>query len=195
MEHLSSYLQLSEAERVGDIRIGGEKVVEVDISSAHLTILHGLFGLQRPQGDLYAAVPGVPRTVAKAWTTAALGSGYARTTWPRIAEPRLLQYDPQMIRDAMVAAYPFLLDLAVAVPAELRAAHSNERTLTALYLQAVEAGALTAAMRRLREGGRLALPTHDGMIVPASVEATACSALRAAIEAAAGVIPVLDVTR
>jgi hypothetical protein len=57
--------------------------------------MHGLLGLELPEGDPYE-FPQVPRAAAKAWITAALGKGSAVTRWAARGtkdNPDLLNFD------------------------------------------------------------------------------------------------------
>ena len=47
-------------------------------------------------------------------------------------------------------------------------------------LMGTESDIILDALQALRAEGVLGLPTHDGLVVPASVEARACELLRAA---------------
>jgi hypothetical protein len=169
-----NYQRMSETERLG-LTINGEPVVEADVQASHLCILHGLLGLHPPDSDPYE-FPDVPRSVAKAWITATLGKGTPVIKWSAKAakeNPELLQHDPRQIGRVICEQYPFVRNPALAVVAAAgldRLAHIGrpERLLTH-RLMAIEAQALTGAMKYLRDvRGVLALPMHDGLIVPAS---------------------------
>jgi hypothetical protein len=187
------YQNMSEDERLREVRIAGEAVVEVDVSAAHLSILHGLHGLPLPTGDLYVVVPDVPREVVKAWLTASIGRGKAKPSWSDRATGEQRAYDAALICGAMLEAYPFLADLPGIVPADLRRAHGKRRGLVSHFLMGIEAAALTAAMEHLRSMGFLALPMHDGLIVQASAERWAAAGLEAAFSYFAKVRPRLKI--
>ena len=214
------YLTMPEEDRLQFVRIGGHRVVEVDVSAAHLTILHGLLGLSLPAGDLYAEVPGVPRKVVKRWTTVTLGRGEARPRWAQTSKAMERAYDPKVICAAMVFRFPFLEDLLPIIPDELRrrygdvheqmvearrsgfvdigllsAYRSDGLRLVPLYLQHIEATALTHAMAYLRGLGILSLPTHDGLIVAETAEAQAMHAMRLGFRQVVQITPNLDVAR
>jgi len=179
------YQQMSETDRLTNIRINGERVAEVDVAASHLSIMHGLLRLQLPEGDLYQ-VAGVSRDVAKSWVLMTLGKGSPVTRWSSRALARasthvreqLLSHDARRVAAAICERYPFLKDPAGAVGdrAGLTAMHSlgSPASLLALRLQAIEARALTTAMlllarRNPEEGGPvLSLPVHDSLIVPQS---------------------------
>ena len=171
------YQTMSEGERLARITINGEPVVEADVQASHLSIMHGLLGLPLPPGDLYE-FPKVPRPVVKAWITATLGKGTPVTKWAIKAakdNPDLGGHDPKRIGRIICDRYPFLTSpaAAVAVPAgldRLKDIDTPARLLTH-RLMAIEAQALTGAMEYLRASrGVLALPMHDGLIVPLSGE-------------------------
>lgn len=169
-----NYQRLPESKRLAQITIDGEPVAEVDVHSSHLSIMHGLLGRPLPQDDLYG-FPDVPRAVAKAWITATLGKGSPVTKWAAKArkdQPDLALHDPKQIGRTICGRYPFLRNPAEAVAEAAglnRLAHIGPpaRLLTH-RLMAIEAKALTAAMGALRARGVLALPMHDGLIVPRS---------------------------
>jgi hypothetical protein len=188
----SAYLYLPERERLRDIRINGEPVVEVDVKASHLTILHGLLGLVLPEHDLYTIHPDIPRDTAKAWLTTNLGKGKAGFRWSSSVRHELRTVKGKVVRDAMVAAYPFLDDLLQVVPADLREEEGDDTDLVPLHLQAIEASALTDAITYVRSQGILALPTHDGLIVPQSAVAVAREGLEMGYQRWAKITPKTD---
>lgn len=179
------YQGLSPAERAG-ITIDGARTVELDVSAAHLTVMHGLLGLPMPAGDPYA-VPGVPRGVVKAWIVAALGKGSPVARWAATAEVDPARWPAREVGAAVLARYPFLSDPAAAV-CDLAHLGPPRRLLTH-RLMGLEAAAMTAALESLRAAGVLGLPVHDSLIVPAGAEGLARRALVAGFEAVAGATP------
>ena len=169
-----NYQRMSEAERLR-ITINDEPVVEADVRASHLSIMHGLLGLPLPDADPYE-FPGVQRSVAKAWITATLGKGSPVKRWAVRAvkdAPELLDLDPKQVGEVICGRYPFLRRPAEAVAdaAGLRglAKIGTPARLLTHRLMAIEAQALTGAMRYLRDArGVLALPMHDGLLVPRS---------------------------
>jgi hypothetical protein len=168
------YQRMSEAERLR-ITINGEPVVEADVRASHLSIMLGLLGLPLPEGDPYEFTD-VPRSVAKAWITATLGKGSPVKRWAVRAgkdSPELLDADPKQVGEVICGRYPFLRRPAEAVAdaAGLRRLDkigAPARLLTH-RLMAIEARALTGAMDYLRAPhGVLALPMHDGLLLPQS---------------------------
>lgn len=171
----SVYQRMPEAERLAHIEIDGERVAEADVKASHLSILHGLLGLPLPEGDPYE-ISGVPRWVVKAWVTATLGKGTPVKQWAKRTtkeNPNLHHHDPREVGRLVCDRYPFLRQPAQAVASAAgleRLGHLGkpEKLLTH-RLMAVEAEALTGAMRYLRDArGVLALPIHDGLLVPLS---------------------------
>jgi hypothetical protein len=154
-----NYQRMSETERLG-LTINGEPVAEADVQASHLSIMHGLLGLPLPDGDPYEFSE-LPRLIAKAWITATLGKGTPVTKWAIKAakdNPTLLEHDPRQTGRVVCERYPFLRLMHIGTP---------ERLLTH-RLMAIEAQALTGAMGYLKGRGVMALPMHDGLIVPGS---------------------------
>jgi hypothetical protein len=62
------------------MKIDGESVVELDISTAQLS---ALLGAERPDGDLYqrGRLAQVPRPVVKTWVTVSIGQGSPLLRW------------------------------------------------------------------------------------------------------------------
>jgi hypothetical protein len=167
------YQRLPEARRL-KLTINGEAVAEVDVRASHLSIMHGLLGLQLPDGDPYE-FPEVPRSVAKAWITATLGKGTAVTKWAIKAakdHPKLLRHDPREVGAVICDRFPFLRRPAEAVAKAAgldKLAHiGTPARLLTHRLMSIEAQALTGAMEYVKGSGALALPTHDGLLVPVS---------------------------
>jgi hypothetical protein len=188
------YQTMPAAERLTRITIDGEPVAEVDVHASHLSIIHGLLGLPLPSDDLYG-FPTVPRAVVKGWITATLEKGSPVTKWARKAtgdNSELHDYDPRQVGGVICERYPFLRNPAdaVAIPAGLNKMTRIERPSKLLThrLMAIEAKALTGAMEYLRIArGVLALPMHDGLLVPLSGADHAPGVLVGAYSAAAKV--------
>lgn len=187
------YQRLSKEAR-RSITINGETTAEVDIQAAHLSVMHGLLGLELPDDDPYA-VAGLPRAVVKAWVTATLGKGSPVRRWASGAvdgTPELAGVDAAAVGSAVIARYPFLAAPAKAVGTVagldgLNHLGAPERLLTH-RLMALEAAGLTAAMHFLRlDRAVLALPVHDSLIVPVRAVRVTREALALAFSAQAGV--------
>jgi len=189
------YQGMPKAARLGQLRVNGEPVAEVDVRASHLSILSALAGEPLdPERDPYD-VPGVPREVAKQWVVATLGKGSAVRKVPAGQAAAFVGQDMEALARAMKARHPMLGDPAGVVPRELAERFGDARRVLPHYLMGVEAVAMTDAMRVLREGsGVLALPVHDSLVVPAGAVQAARDALRGAFERAAGFSPMLVTT-
>jgi hypothetical protein len=169
------YQVMREADRVSKITIDGEAVAEFDVKASHLSIMHGLLGLPLPEDDPYD-IPDLPRSVVKAWITAALGKGSPVRSWAKKAikrDPELGNHDAKHVGQLICHRYPFMRRPAHAVSEaagldRLEGIGPPERLLTH-RLMAIEAAAMTGAIEYLRTNrGVLALPVHDSLIVPQS---------------------------
>jgi hypothetical protein len=182
------YQPMKKADRAAAIRIGGEEVVELDVSASLLSILHGLRGVQLPPDDPYA-VAGLPREVVKAWITTTVGKGKATTRWGREVDPARKVHSAAEVGTAVLACFPFLADLTWCLPDDLLAVPPRPGAVVPHLLMGLEATALTIAMQTLRSQEVLALPMHDGLIVPKHAQEDAKRALREGYAAVAGVVP------
>lgn len=171
-----NYQRMSESERLSLITIGGEQVAEVDIGASHLSLMHARLGLPLPPGDLYAAVTEFPRDAVKSWVTGTLGKGSPVTRWTkgkRVSDA-VRVHDPVAVGEAVMARYPFLRDPTEAVQ---HLSHlGRPKRILPHHLMGMEARIITTAMSGLLgadhpdwpEPRVLALPMHDGLIVPLS---------------------------
>ena len=190
------YQRMEGKARTSDIRINGSEVVEVDVSSAHLTIMHGLLGLTLPRGDLYG-FDDIPRDLAKVWVLVSLGSGSPARRWSgksrREHGETIGRHNASEVAEAVIRRFPFMEAPAVAV--ETRAGLSKlavlgpPAKLLTHRLMNIEAESIGEAMRALRADGILALPVHDSLIVPIAAKAAALAALRRGFEKHAGITP------
>ena len=184
------YLTKNERER-GEIRIDGEAVVELDVSASHLRIFCALLGRPVEARDPYSEMC-VPREVAKAWVMEALGKGRPPVRWSTKARPDIQARSVKAVASAVLAQHPCLVDPSLVVPADLASQlEVPRRRLVGPYLTAVEADAMTRAMRTLRHRGVLSLPVHDSLVVPLSAEHDARRAIADGYMAACGVLPVI----
>jgi hypothetical protein len=185
-----AYQSLSSVERVRDIRIGGEPVVEVDVRASWLTIVLGLNKLEPSLDDPYAVDGDIDRAIVKAWITATLGKGSPVSRWaPQTVKkmPALASQSAVEARRVILRCYPCLAALE-ALTESLETPTGAVGVLPA-YLMGLEAAALTLAMRGLRGRGVLALPVHDALIVPVSAAAECEAGLKAAFLPVAGACP------
>ncbi|MGG5822653.1 hypothetical protein [Falsiroseomonas sp. HW251] len=126
--------------------------------------------LPAPEGEPYD-FPEFPdgRQAVKAWVTATLGKGSPVKKWAKGKAPRApdgAPWCPKASGEAVMRRYPFLREPAL-VSAHL-ALYGQPNRLLAHMPTGVEASIITAVMQALRSQGVLALPMHDGLIVPAS---------------------------
>jgi hypothetical protein len=187
----ASYVNLPKDTRKG-IRIDGDPVLEVDVSAAHLTILHGHLRLPLPdRDDLYGGL-GLPREVVKRWTTATMGAGRPLQRWPRNAASEAADEGIDLgcfpcaeVGKVVLAAYPFLRDLAAVWKCP------EEPRIAGLRIMFWEAVAITRAMDTLRQQGIPALPLHDALIVRERERDAAERALKGAYRYCIGVEPTI----
>jgi hypothetical protein len=140
--------------RAAVLRIDGEDVVEVDLSAAHLTILHGLLGLPFDATQASYELPGVNRAEVKRWIMIALGASDPMAGGRRFAP----------VRRAALERFPALADL-------------GSHGISTYDLQYHEAEIMMMAMQDLMEQGVGFLPVHDALCVPRSQQALAAAAL------------------
>jgi hypothetical protein len=140
--------------RAAVLRIDGEEVVEVDLSAAHLTILHGLLGLPFDASQASYDIPGVNRGEVKRWIMIALGAADPMAGGNRCAP----------VRRAGLDRFPALAGLAT-------------HGISALDLQYHEAEIMMMAMQDLMAKGIGFLPVHDALCVPRSRKALAAAVL------------------
>lgn len=158
-----SYQHLSEARRAS-IRLDGEEVVELDISSSHLTIINSLLGCTDDGPDGYD-VEGIPRFVTKTWVTMCLGYGKFHKNW----SPAAIKRCKRKFECDLEAEYPL-----VSTRERLKAAlpvigQALSRGLGWAKLQYIESCAIIDAVAVLAfEHGIPALPVHDSLIIGAS---------------------------
>ena len=179
------------------VTINGEPVVELDVRASFLTILHGVFGLPLPEGDLYD-LPGIPRDVVKAGVVATLGKGSIIRRWSKRSvkdTPECAFHSAATVGTALLHRYPFLGHLGDTVshlPKSLR----ESRGLLSAFLMGIESSAMTMAMEYVRKHAEaLALPVHDSLIVLETVETIGRQGIAAGFVRFAKVVPVIEVSR
>lgn len=168
------------------LTINGEPVVELDVHASGLTILHGLAGVPLPaRSDLYS-LSGLPRDAVKTWITSFVGKGgEPLRNWPQDAPPAVRKVSRKAVREAVLEAYPLLLDLPALLGVE------EAPRLAGKALEALEAEAVLGAVFALQAEGILALPIHDSVVVQERQAERARTVLEDRYRAIAGVIPVV----
>lgn len=164
---------ISKAER-RKITINGEPVAEIDLAGSYLSIALALLNAPPPEGDPYA-LPGLSpayRDAIKHWFILFWQKGKAPKTWPG-ETPQAIKamIKPKDIKGPAFERYPALKDVTGILPAFLRDKLDPNMLEWAVgqYLTGVEAKIMRTAIRQfIEEGGGVALPMHDGLIVPQS---------------------------
>ncbi|WP_426960267.1 hypothetical protein [Muricoccus radiodurans] len=190
------------AARRAELLIGGQPVVELDASASHLTIVEGRarmagWGARCPmaaspgegKADRYERL-GYPRAVGKQWVVQLLGQGRPPRSWSASAPPEVRAHRPTQVRDTVLRQHPYLRDPTWILPDGLaEKVGAPPEHLVAHHVAALEAEAITLAMRSLREEGILALPVHDSLIVPREAEALTRRAMARGYEQVCGLSP------
>ncbi|MDJ0390278.1 hypothetical protein QMO56_19375 [Roseomonas sp. E05] len=188
--HVSSYANLKSPQRA-QLRMGGEPVVELDVSASHLTLLLGLLGGTLPAHDPYEGLS-YPRAVVKQWVLEVCGKGRPPGRWSskRLAEALLPTEPIKVVGAAVMQRFPELEQPATVVPdAVVAEVGRSAESLVTHYLTAREAEAISLALRALRAQGILALPVHDSLIVPVRAEQAARQAITAGYSAVCNLQP------
>jgi len=199
------YQHLSEEKRL-EMRIDGEYVVEIDISSSFLSIFYAL--CDQPldaNSDAYQGILGpteLDRQVAKFWVNASFGNGKLLTQWskkskedfrerlakkgtaPESFDPK--RYSMKVISEKVLQRHPVLGRLG----GEIRG-----RVRDWADLMFVESEIVIGTMQELMRRGIPSMPVHDSLIVPQSKESVAVDVLKHRFRARTGVVPKLDVSR
>ncbi|MGN7161697.1 hypothetical protein [Sphingomonas sp. SAFR-052] len=200
------YQQLSGDER-SKMTIDGERVVELDISSSHLTIAMARLGLPVPAtGDLYA-VPGVPRAIVKLYVNASLGNGKPLGNWPSDAIKDYARdgtkAKPNRLKDGVLAEggaytgklgsdWPIKLMKKSVLPYFPALDKIGSEGINWGILQFEESQAVVDAVHELcTVHGVVALPVHDSIICKQSDAAIAYDVLSRCFERRIGVKPKL----
>ena len=189
-----------------EMRIDGESVVEIDISSAYLTIFYAWCGQQLDMNaDAYAGILGpteLDRQVAKFWINASFGNGNLLTRWAkefttdfreRLANkgfpPEAFDtkaYPMSRIKECALQRHPLLQRWGGEIQGRVRGWAD---------LMFDESRIIIGTMQELMATGVPSMPVHDSLIVQASKEALAADTLSRQFRAHTGVVPKLDVSR
>ena len=100
--------------------INGEPVAEVDIHASYLTIFLTLTATPIPEGNMYERV-GMPRDAVKAFVTQTFGAGKPAARWAENTPAKVRAVKIAKVHDAVLAAYPRLVDPTVILPLDLAA--------------------------------------------------------------------------
>jgi hypothetical protein len=158
-------------ERRAAIRINGEPIADLDFASMFLRLAYREAGIAPPDGDLYAAVPGLSdprwRDGVKKVVSAMLFRSSPLTKVPRDLKDALPpRVSGRSVRSAILAAHPALAPVF--------------ETGLGLRLMFTESQILVAALLRLIDHGIPVLPMHDGLMVARSKAGAAMDAMTAA---------------
>jgi hypothetical protein len=145
--------------RAAILRIDGEEVEEVDLSAAHLTILHGLLNLPFDANEAPYALPDLDPKEVKRWVMIALGASDPNAGGPRCAK----------VRQAASKRFPVVEGLAA-------------YGISTHDLQYHEAEIMMMAMTELQAQSIGFLPVHDALIVPRSKHGVGVKVLGKAFE-------------
>lgn len=195
------YQSQPEASR-SQMRINGESVIEIDISSSYLTIFYALCDQRLDDTqDAYAGILGptpLDRQVAKFWINASFGNTNLLGRWNKelveglekqLAKKGLsgferTQYPMKNIREKVLGRHPLLARWG----GEIRGRVRDWRDL--MYTESeVIIGAMLTLMRDHQVPS---LPEHDSLIVPGSKFKVAKEALLHHFQKQTGFLPRLD---
>ena len=172
-----SYQKLKKEQRISIMRINHEPVAEVDINASYLSIFYGMNGYPLPaKEDLYK-VPGLHRSIVKAWINSAFGKGALPTRWPSEAKAELIANGICMDKLTMTRVGS---RICTAIPILKLLATSKITWADLMYL---ESCAIISAMDSLRENFNIpAYSMRDGLIVPVSGKEIAANEIMRAFD-------------
>jgi hypothetical protein len=184
------------------LRINGEAVVEIDLSSSYLTIFYSLCDqqLDRDQ-DAYAGILGptaLDREVAKFWINASFGNSKLLTKWTKdlvedlqekLKDKGFLGFDEKLypmkkIKEKTLERHPLLARWG----GKIRGRVHSWRDLMFIESEAIIGAMLTL----MRDHQVPSLPVHDSLIVPETKFNVAKGALVDHFRIETKVIPRLD---
>jgi hypothetical protein len=184
------------------MRINGEQVIEIDISSSYLTIFYALCGKQLDTAqDAYEGMLGpspLDRQVAKFWINASFGNSKPLSRWNKdvvkslkaqLANKKLSGFDPKLypmktIKQKVLERHPLLSRWGGVIKGRVRDYGD---------LMYAESEAIIGAMLTLMRDHQVpSLPVHDSLIVPSSKFIVAQVALVDHFRKQTGVVPRLD---
>jgi hypothetical protein len=184
------------------MRINGEMVVEIDLSSSFLTIFYALCDEQLDRNqDAYAGILGstaLDREVAKFWINASFGNSRLLTKWTKdlveelqdkLTKKGLSGFDKELypmrtIKEKILERHPLLARWGGEIRGRVRGYGD---------LMYIESEAIIGAMLALMRDHQVpSLPVHDSLIVPSSKFFVAKGALVDHFRKQTGVVPRLD---
>jgi len=157
-----SYQMLDKASRI-QLHLVGQRCAEIDLRASFLHIALAWRGVSLAERcakldieDPYA-LGTLPREVVKEFVSASFGQGRWIARWPRGSISKFGRRPPgvEVVRDAVLSAYPELAEL-----------QSRRPAIEWGSLQYRESEIVLAVMDKLRLRGIPALPVHDSLIVP-----------------------------
>ncbi|MET4312842.1 hypothetical protein [Bradyrhizobium sp. RT4b] len=162
-----------------DLRIDGERVVELDISSSYLTIFYALCDEQLDLGqDAYRGILGptdLDRLVAKFWINASLSNGSLLAKWSKDLIESLQDQLPEKLQtdfDKKKYSMKFIGERVLQRHHPLLARLGGlirGRTVSWADLMYRESEAIIGAMLTLKRDHQTpSYPVHDSLIVPVS---------------------------
>lgn len=161
------------------LRINGEPIADLDFASMFPRLCYALVGVSPPEGDLYA-IPGLEghRAGVKAGLSALLSSAsQLRRLPPEVKEKLPDDWTAKRFRDAVAAEHGALVPL-----------FGKDFALDLMHF---ESCIIVEVLRTLISQGIVALPMHDGMMVPTSAVYVAETAMLQIAERYCGIhIPV-----
>jgi hypothetical protein len=200
----SNYQNRPEDERI-EMKINGERVVEIDISSSYLTIFYAWHDVQLdPKADAYRGILGpseLDRQVAKFWVNASFGNSALLSRWTKDLVEQLEKklarkdlasqgfdhkaYPMKMIHEKVLKRHPLLENWAGKIRGRVRDWSD---------LMFTESEAIIDTMLVLkRQHGVPSLPVYDAIIVPMPSLQIARETLVEQFRKVTGVEPRLDV--
>jgi hypothetical protein len=184
------------------MRINGEMVVEIDLSSSFLTIFYALCDEQLDRNqDAYAGILGstaLDREVAKFWINASFGNSRLLTKWTKglvedlqdkLSKKGLSGFDAKLypmrtIKEKVLERHPLLVRWGGKIKGRVRGYGD---------LMYIESEAIIGAMLTLMRDHQVpSLPVHDSLIVPSSKFAVAKGAMVDQFRKQTRVVPRLD---
>lgn len=151
------WLDMSGEDRLGDIRLEGEPVVNLDYGQCGIRIAYGLAGVQPPPGDLYQ-VPGLEG--CRAGVKKVLNAQLCRTGEMKRLPAHSRKHFPADL------AYAHIEELILRHHQPLRVAFCQAQGLTHQF---IDSQVTVDCLLTLAAQGLPALPVHDGLLAPRSL--------------------------